>query len=68
MVLVKKSATTKDNIEKRTMGMSPYEPPRSAKTLLAKAIANECHANFTSVKVQEYSYYFGGNNFVYEKS
>ncbi|XP_044948154.1 cell division cycle protein 48 homolog [Hordeum vulgare subsp. vulgare] len=40
-------------------GMSPskgvlfYGPPRCGKTLLAKAIANECQANFISIKGPE---------------
>ncbi|KAL5711391.1 AAA ATPase cdc48 [Ranunculus cassubicifolius] len=41
-------------------GMSPskgvlfYGPPGCGKTLMAKAIANECQANFISIKCQGY--------------
>ena len=31
----------------------PYSPPGCGKTLLAKAIANECGANFISIKGPE---------------
>ena len=40
----------------RKFGMNPskgvlfYSPPGCGKTLLAKAIANECQANFISIK------------------
>src|SRR5690606_24103859 len=40
-------------------GMSPskgvlfYGPPGTGKTLLAKAVANECGANFISIKVRK---------------
>lgn len=46
-------------------GMSPskgvlfYGPPGCGKTLLAKAIANECGANFISIKASKLCIYFG---------
>jgi transitional endoplasmic reticulum ATPase len=37
----------------RSRGVLFYGPPGCGKTLFAKAIANECHANFISVKGSE---------------